>query len=144
MPREKVYMKSLIDYVVLTLPKRYTSQVKVRVECKKDFQAMLIRPFFTNVIANLLTNAFKHGLANEMVIEIDGSERKIRIRDNGNGITDEVLPHIFKFNFTTADKENRGIGLAFVKLILDASNIKIDATSKQGEGSFTEFVLTFD
>ena len=68
----------------------------------------------------------------------------MRIRDNGRGIPAEVLPNIFKFQFTTGDKNSRGVGLAFVKIILNASNIKVDTTSKQGEGSFTEFVLTFD
>ena len=143
-PRQKVYMKSLIDYSILTLPKRYTSQVEVTVECKKDFQAMLIRPFFYNVLSNFLLNAFKHGLATKMVIQIDGDERKVRIRDNGRGIPADVLPNIFKFQFTTGDKNSRGIGLAFVKLILDASNITVDVVSKQGEGSFTEFVLIFE
>ena len=143
-PRQKVYMKSLIDYSVLTLPKRYTSQVEVTVECKKDFQAMLIRPFFYNVLSNFLLNAFKHGLATKMVIQIDGNERKVSIRDNGRGIPAEVLPNIFKFQFTTGEKNSRGVGLAFVKLILNASNIKVDTASKQGEGSFTEFVLTFE
>ncbi|MEM7362270.1 MAG: ATP-binding protein, partial [Bacteroidota bacterium] len=143
-PREKVYMKSFIDYIVLALPKRYASQVEVKVECKKDFQGMLIRPFFTNVIFNFVVNAWKHGLATQMVIEIDGSERKVRIRDNGRGIPAELLPNVFNLGFTTGDQENRGVGLAFVKLILDASNIKVDVTSKQGEGSFTEFVLAFD
>ncbi|MEM7361941.1 MAG: ATP-binding protein [Bacteroidota bacterium] len=142
-PREKVYMKSLFDYIVLTLPKRYTAQVKVRVECKKDFQAMLIRPFFLKVILNLLTNAFKHGLATEMVIEIDGSKRQIRVRDNGKGMPATMLPYIFNFRFSTGDEKNKGVGLAFVKLILDASGIKVETHSRQGEGSFTEFVLTF-
>ena len=143
-PREKVYMKSLIDHTVLTFPKRYTSRIAVKVECKKDFQAIVIRPFFFNVLANFLVNAVKHGSASEMVIQIDGKEKKIRIRDNGRGIPSEVLPNIFNFRFTTGDNNNKGVGLAFVKLILDASNIKIEAHSKQGKESFTEFVLTFD
>ncbi|MEM7361678.1 MAG: ATP-binding protein [Bacteroidota bacterium] len=143
-PREKVYMKSFIDYIVLALIKRYASQVEVKVECKKDFQGMLIRSFFTNVIFNFVVNAWKHGLPTQMVIEIDGSERKVRIRGNGRGIPAELLPNVFNLGFTTGDKESRGVGLAFVKLILDASNIKVDITSKQGEGSFTEFVLAFD
>ncbi|MEM7361840.1 MAG: ATP-binding protein [Bacteroidota bacterium] len=143
-PREKVYIKSLIDFIVLTLPKRYTSKVEVKVECKKDFQAMMVRPFFYNVLSNFLLNAFKHGLATEMVIQIDGDERKVRVRDNGRGIPAEVVPNIFTFRFTTEEGErSKGVGLAFVKLILEASNIKIDTTSKTGEGSFTEFVLDF-
>ena len=104
---------------------------------------MLICPFFYNVLSNFLLNAFKHGLATKMVIQIDGKERKVRVRDNGKGIPVDVLPNIFKFRFTTGDKNNRGVGLAFVKLISDASNIQVNAISKQGEGSFTEFVLDF-
>ncbi|MEM7361708.1 MAG: ATP-binding protein [Bacteroidota bacterium] len=81
-------------------------------------QAMLIRPFFPNVILNLLTNAFKHGLATEMAIEIDGSKREVRVRENGKDMPDAMLPYIFNFRFSTGDEKNKGVG------------------------SFTEFVLT--
>lgn len=142
-PPEKVGMQSLIQKILPTLPRRRTSAIKVVVECKKDFEAMVTRAFFPNVLVNLLNNAYLHGGAKEMKIVIDGIERKLRIRDNGQGISKTVLPSIFKFRFTTGGEVNEGIGLALVKLILNASGTKIDCISKQGEGSFTEFVLTF-
>ena len=116
----------------------------MKVECKKDFQAELIRALFPNVLTNFFINAYKHGLASEMTIQIDGRKKQVRVRDNGRGIPSEVLPNIFKFRFTTGGDTSDGVGLSFTKLILDASNIKIDCISKKGEGSFTEFVLTFD
>ncbi|MEM7362076.1 MAG: HAMP domain-containing sensor histidine kinase, partial [Bacteroidota bacterium] len=142
-PPEKVRMKELIEDIVPTLPKRRTSSVKVEVECIKDFEAMVTRAFFPNVLVNLLKNAYLHGAATEMKIAIDGSKREVRIRDNGRGIAHNILPSIFKFRFTTGGEINEGIGLALVKLILKASSTKIDCISKQGEGSFTEFVMTF-
>ena len=74
---------------------------------------------------------------------IDGAQRKVRVRNDGRGIPAEVMPNIFKLRFTTGGETNEGIGLAFVKLILDASSTKVDCVSRRGEGSFTEFVLTF-
>lgn len=142
-PKEKVAMKDCIDLIVDKLPKKYIEHVKPIVLCKKDFHARVMRAFFPNVLTNFFINARKHGLASEMVIQIDGEKRQVRVRDNGRGIPREVLPNIFKFRFTTGGGQSEGIGLAFVKLILDASNIKIDVISQQGEKSFTEFILTF-
>ncbi|MEM7361567.1 MAG: ATP-binding protein [Bacteroidota bacterium] len=142
-PPERVSMKGLIENIIPTLPRRRTSMVKVVIECKKDFEAMVTRAFFPNVLVNLLNNAYLHGAATEMKITIDEGERKVHIRDNGRGISNTILPSIFKFRFTTGGEVNEGIGLALVKLILDASSTKIDCISKQGEDSFTEFVLTF-
>ena len=142
--KEKVEMQAFIESIIKKFPRKYKERVKVKVECKKDFEAGLIRAFFPNVLTNFFINAYKHGLASEMTIHIDGNKKKIRIRDNGRGIPAEVLPNIFKFRFTTGGSTSEGVGLAFVKLILDASNIKIDCISKEGKGSFTEFVLSFD
>ena len=143
-PQEVVSMQSLIKTFLPTMPKRYTKEVKVSVECKEDFQARLIQPFFGNVLANLLKNAKTHGDAKKVVITIDGSKRKVYVRDNGHGIAKQVLPNIFKLGFTTGGNTSHGVGLALLQFILIASGVKITCHSRQGaKDSFTEFVMTF-
>ena len=39
--KEKVSMQSLIESIVPTLPKKHTNRIKVKVECTKDFKALV-------------------------------------------------------------------------------------------------------
>ena len=142
--KEKVSMRSLIEAIVPTLPKKYRERIKIHVEATQDFEPMLIRPLFANVIANLLKNAYLHGNAKEMKIDIQGTQNKLSIRDNGRGISSAILPHIFDFGFTTREQLSGGVGLALAKIIVEASGGKISCTSRHGDkDSFTEFVMEF-
>ena len=128
--------------------RKVSSQIseKVKIICPQDFNAKTLAGVFPNVISNLLKNASMHGKAKAITITIDAKKRTITIRDNGKGIAPEVLPNIFKLNYTTSQsKTNTGTGLAFVRMVMEASGGKIFCHSKHGsKGSFTEFVLTFN
>lgn len=102
----------------------------------------------SQVIINMISNALKFTNANGQVnIEVIGSESEtvIKIKDDGIGISDNDLQHIFE-RFYRADKSrNRitggaGIGLAIVKSIINAHGGTIEAESKIGSGS--EFIIT--
>ena len=123
-----------------------SSRIKLTLEAPTDFKAKVLAGIFPNVIFNLLMNATTHGKASEVTITIDGNTRTITVRDNGKGITADVLPRIFDLSYSSArhGKENAGVGLAFAKMVLDASGGKIVCHSRAGEGSFTEFVMTFE
>ena len=143
-PQEIVSMKALIQSLLPTLSKSYTEEMDVSLVCTKDFQARLIKSFFSNILENILKNAQNHGDAKKIEIRIDGRERKVYIRDNGQGIAKDVLPHIFKLRFTKGGTNNSGVGLALIHFILASSGIKISCQSRQGDkASFTEFVMTF-
>ena len=64
----------------------------------------------------------------------------IEIKDNGAGIAEEDLPHVFS-HFYRADKSrNRrsggsGIGLAIVKQLIEIHGGRVIVKSKLGEGS---------
>jgi two-component system C4-dicarboxylate transport sensor histidine kinase DctB len=105
-------------------------------------------PFkFHQVVLNLLLNAIEsfEGLpkkdARDRVIAITIQERDgeiyFEVRDNGCGITPEVLPKIFDHFFTTKESSKGiGIGLGTIKKIVeDDFNGTITAQSKLHEGS---------
>ncbi len=143
-PQEVLGIKSLVESTLSALPRSYTEDIQIKVVCEQDFQVRIIRPFFGNVLANFLKNAKKHGAATKLDIRIDGRNLKMYVRDNGNGIPKNVLPRIFDLRFTTGGKENSGVGLALIKLILRASGVNITCQSRQGgKDAFTEFVLDF-
>jgi len=96
------------------------------------------------VIYNLLTNAVKFthsgGKVESAVMENNGAIQMI-IRDNGKGITQEFLPHIFD-RFTQADTSitrssgGLGLGLTISNHIIKLHNGTIEANSEGiGKGS---------
>jgi len=65
---------------------------------------------------------------------------RVRVRDTGHGIPDDVLPHIFEPFFTTkADPQRTGLGLAVAHSIVEQHAGEITVRSRPGEG--TEFVV---
>ena len=99
------------------------------------------------VIVNLLTNAAKYtdeGGQIWLTVELEQDKCIIRVRDNGVGITPELLPCIFDL-FTQADRSldrsqgGLGIGLALVQRLTELHGGKVEASSVPGHGS--EFVV---
>lgn len=59
---------------------------------------------------------------------------RIEVRDNGPGISEEVMERIFSPFFTTKPK-GTGLGLSIVRKVVDAHDGIIDATSAPGRGT---------
>ncbi|HPC47897.1 MAG TPA: HAMP domain-containing sensor histidine kinase, partial [Deltaproteobacteria bacterium] len=106
-------------------------------------QESLVR-VFTNVIGNAVKYTPSGGTIS-VGVDFDDYYVYARISDTGEGIPADKLPFIFEPFYRVKGKEDRqkgsGLGLTFVKKIMDAHAGKIDVTSKVGEG--TTFVLTF-
>ena len=104
---------------------------------------------FTNVIGNLLDNAIKYCEKEPRIsITTSNSEASIQIEisDNGIGISPENQKKIFA-RFYRVPTGNRhdvkgfGLGLNYVKLIVEAHKGKISVQSKPGNGSIFTIVL---
>jgi two-component system, OmpR family, phosphate regulon sensor histidine kinase PhoR len=98
---------------------------------------------FTNVIVNILDNAIKYS-PEEPKIDISTENIKefvfIKIKDQGAGITKAAQKRIFEkfYREHTGDLHNvkgHGLGLAYVKRILDDHNSEIFVESEKGKGS---------
>lgn len=94
---------------------------------------------------NLFKNAIEASVGRKRAkINVEVSyegERHVRvlIQDNGYGISDDVLPNIFKPNFTTKSS-GTGLGLAFVKQTVTGIGGKIEFHTKANMG--TTFIIT--
>lgn len=103
--------------------------------------------FLEIILDNLVSNAIKYGRPNGHVwITWNGPKRTIAIRDDGDGIPPQHLPHIFdRFYRVDASRSSSikgiGLGLSIVKKLADLQQISIEATSQEGIG--TTFTLTF-
>lgn len=106
---------------------------------------------FTNVIFNLLDNALKYMKTDEephlsiTTLDKSGDKLEIRIADNGIGIKKEDAKHIFEkfYRVSTGnrhDVKGFGLGLAYVKKMIEAFGGSITVESEFGIGS--TFIIT--
>jgi signal transduction histidine kinase len=103
------------------------------------------------VIGNIITNAVKYNKKQERRIDIrvqpyEDDQISIGIRDNGNGISAEDLPKIFKRMYRTDSSRNSstggsGLGLSIARKIVEEHGGKIWAESEEGKGTLITFTL---
>lgn len=95
------------------------------------------------IVVNLAGNAIKYtpgGGRVEIKVSADADKARLEVVDNGAGISEEVLPHVFE-RFYRADRARSrdsggvGLGLAIVKAICTALGADIRIASREGEGS---------
>lgn len=94
------------------------------------------------VASNLLSNAVRHTPPGGLVaaaVSADANFVRVEVRDTGEGIATEDLPHVFeRFYRGSSDGERRdgaGLGLALVKELTEAMGGSAEAASRPGEGS---------
>ena len=102
------------------------------------------------VVINLLTNAIKYTpVGGNIKLSVTNllSERKIRVSiiDNGIGIPEESLPHIFDRFYRVERKvhtiKGTGLGLTIVKKIIERHGGTVMVESALGHGSTFSFFL---
>lgn len=105
----------------------------------------------TSAIFNILTNAVKYNRNNPTIsIKIwADNDLCISIADNGIGIAKDEIVHIFDkfYRVSTGNIHNvkgLGLGLFYVKQIVEAHKGTISVTSKLGQGSIFTIKLPID
>jgi signal transduction histidine kinase/ligand-binding sensor domain-containing protein/DNA-binding response OmpR family regulator len=101
------------------------------------------------IMYNLLSNAFKftsEGGKIDLELDEDDFHVIVKVKDNGVGIPEEMQTHIFERFYQTERIQNRkvgstGIGLSFIKGLVEMHNGEINFESKENEG--TTFTVSF-
>ncbi len=101
------------------------------------------------VISNLLDNAIKYSNGKpEISIETDNvkSMLRIKIKDHGIGIAKKELPYIFDQYYRVGtgdvhDVKGFGLGLTFVKKVIEEHNGRISVESEEGKGTCFTLIL---
>lgn len=94
-------------------------------------------------ISNIVKNCLEHTNDGGKIIIASGSTNlynKLTISDNGCGIAEEDLPHIFErfYHGKNSSKDSVGIGLALAKTVFEKENASVTVESEQGRGSVFE------
>ena len=105
----------------------------------------------SNVLNNLIDNAVKYSPSNphiEIEVTEQGQGISIQVKDQGIGMPKEALSNIFDafYRVPTGNVHNVkgfGLGLSYVKKIVEAHGGKVHVKSKLGEGSTFEIYLPY-
>lgn len=135
------FIQEAIDHVSLILEDR-GGEVQTHFNATRN-TVLLNDVHFTNVLVNILDNAMKYSME-KPVITISTENIKdfilIKIQDNGIGMSKAAQKKVFDkfFREHTGDLHNvkgHGLGLAYVKQIVDDHNGQVFVESEKGKGS---------
>lgn len=141
-------VEEVVYEAVQRISKRSTAhEIKVTVP-----EAVIMAPMdgslIEQVLINLIDNAIKFTPKNSLIeVKVYEDEKDIifEVIDNGTGIAEDILPHIFDRFFTNGDKvsDSRrgvGLGLAICKSIVEAHGGTITADNRESqEGAIFKF-----
>ncbi|MGV8945695.1 MAG: sensor histidine kinase [Lutibacter sp.] len=143
--KEKVNVHDLIAKAVThvdLLVKDKVGYVKMNLNAK-SFDILGDHFHFTNVIVNILDNAIKYSEGApkiDITTENTGKELVIKIKDQGIGMVKGVQKNVFK-KFYREERGNihnvkgHGLGLAYVKKIVEIHQGEVYVESEKGIGS---------
>jgi two-component system phosphate regulon sensor histidine kinase PhoR len=141
---DNVNFRSLVESVLATMKLQFEKyQANVNFDLLgKTFTIIGDSIHLTNVVYNLLENALKYSTEPQINVVLQENEKNLllSIADNGMGISEEFLPKIFDkfFRVPTGNVHNikgYGLGLSYVKNVIEHHNGTIEVNSKVGEGS---------
>lgn len=99
------------------------------------------REALRRVVSNLLSNAIKHTPPEQRIlvsVDREGREAVLRVADEGVGIPEDALPHVFE-RFYRAESsragEGTGLGLAIVRETVEALEGRIEVETAPATGS---------
>ena len=147
---ESIPVKDLIDQAISKLqPLVEARGAKIEIKIEMDEVAVTAdKTHLELAIVNLIENGIKYSGTPLIIIEAGkcGADNFISVKDNGVGIDKKFFKSIFKkfYRVPTGDVHNVkgfGLGLNFVKKIVDAHNGKIVVNSVPGIGTEFKIIL---
>lgn len=117
---------------------------------ERAYFAMIDPEQMQRILDNLVENSVKYSEKSPVYVDIslksEGEKLQLTVSDNGSGVDEEKLPHIFE-EFYRADesrnkKEGNGLGLYIVKYLIEAMKGTVRAYNANGLTIEMELPLT--
>lgn len=136
---EDIQLRPFVEEIASAQRMRGDKVITIRVDIEEDITVEADKPHLANVLNNLIDNAIKYSY-DSVEITVSGNDKEISVADNGIGIPSKSIPYLFnKFyrvpHGNRQDVRGYGIGLYYVKSILDKMGWNIEVKSKENEGS---------
>ena len=136
---EDIQLREFVEEIAAAQRMRGDKDITINVNIPENTTIEADRAHLANVLNNLIDNAIKYS-RDSVEITVTGDSHDLSVRDNGIGIPSKSIPYLFnKFyrvpHGNRQDVRGYGIGLYYVKSILDKMGWDIDAKSTEGESS---------
>ena len=143
---EDIQLREFVEEIAAAQRMRGDKDITINVNIPENTTIEADRVHLANVLNNLIDNAIKYS-RDSVEITITGNDKDLSVKDNGIGIPSKSIPYLFnKFyrvpHGNRQDVRGYGIGLYYVKSILDKMGWDIEAKSTEGEGSV--FTIKFN
>lgn len=133
-----------LDEIIHSLhPKLKKTNHSIKVDCPENSEVYCHAGALSQIFTNLIINSIIHGFRDinrgviTIAVRLSGDDQvHITYQDNGHGLTEEQLSHLFDaFYTTTASQGGTGLGAHIVHdLVQDTLNGKIQASSLPDKG----------
>ena len=136
---EDIPLREFVEEIAAAQRMRGDKDITINVNVADNIVVEADKTHLANVLNNLIDNAIKY--SDESVeISISCDNNELSVRDNGIGIPSKSIPYLFnKFyrvpHGNRQDVRGYGIGLYYVKSILDKMGWAIEVKSTEGKGS---------
>lgn len=144
MENEEIHVQKLIDAVIGNLAILIELK-EIEIITKIDEKAVFLADYKwqQEALTNILKNAIEHSnQKSKIYIEVENTSvfLKIKIRDEGQGISKVDQKHIFErfYKAKNSSENSIGIGLALAKTIIEKNNGYVKVDSEVGKGTTFE------
>lgn len=149
----KIHLKTLCDGIINEL-QFYIAEKNIKFKFSIDDKIKIIKSdpdLLKDILLNLLSNAFKYTPSKGFVsldVQLRFEEIIFEIKDTGYGIPKDEQKRIFtKFfraeNILRKEPNGTGLGLYFVKKVVELLGGRIDFSSVEGKGTTFYFYLPY-
>lgn len=144
--QENIQLRPLLEDIAAAQRMRSEKEIRIEVDVDDGVSVISDKEHLSNVMNNLIDNAIKYS-GDCVDIKVKATPDEISVSDNGIGIPQKAIPFLFnKFyrvpHGNLQDVRGYGIGLYYVKGILDRMGWTIAVKSKEGKGS--TFTIKFN
>lgn len=142
---DKIDLKYMIEDIANDLDiMAEVRNISIQLNCKENATIIADLAWNKEAIQNIVKNAIEHARENVKITLSDNKVySKIEIEDDGDGINEKDIKHIFDrfYKSQNASEDSIGIGLALSKSIIERQNGYISVESKENKG--TKFVVKY-
>lgn len=148
--KQKISLSSLLQSIKLSAEALNQNQHEFEFLIPENIYVMGNEDELRSAINNLIENAIKHTPIEAKIAvllqPINDNAVKISVKDSGQGISNEHIPHLTERFYRVDSSRQRqsggsGIGLAIVKHVLSRHQSELIIQSELGKGSQFSFIL---